>query len=179
MAEKIVPTAETPSDEARRDFLTTVTACFGAAGAAAAAYPFIRSMTPAADVKAQATVELSIADVAEGQYKTVLWRGRPVFVKHRTQKEIDQARADDTVGLPDPQKDADRVKEGKEKWLVTLAVCTHLGCVPMQGGEFGGWMCPCHGSHYDTSGRIRKGPAPLNLEVPPYAFVDDTTIRIG
>jgi ubiquinol-cytochrome c reductase iron-sulfur subunit len=109
-----------------------------------------------------------------------MWRGKPVFIKHRTPEEIAEAKADDAAALPDPATDESRVKKGKEQWLVTIGVCTHLGCVPLGNqGEYAGWFCPCHGSHYDTSGRIRKGPAPLNLAVPPYEFLTDTTIRIG
>lgn len=161
----------------RRDFMTTLTVCFGAAGAAGAAWPFISSMNPAADVKAQSTTEVNIADITEGTTKTVMWRGKPVFIRHRTAAEIAQMEAVPSSECKDPQADADRVKE--KQWLVVMAVCTHLGCVPAPGGEFGGWLCPCHGSQFDASGRIRKGPAPLNLEVPPYAFLDDNTIKIG
>ena len=161
----------------RRDFMTTLTVCFGAAGAAGAAWPFISSMNPAADVKAQSTTEVSVADIAEGTTKTVMWRGKPVFIRHRTAAEIAEVKAVPSSELKDNQTDADRVK--KDQWLVVMAVCTHLGCVPTPGGDYGAWICPCHGSQFDASGRIRKGPAPLNLEVPPYAFIDDNTIKIG
>jgi ubiquinol-cytochrome c reductase iron-sulfur subunit len=151
---------------------------FGAVGAAAAAWPFIAQMNPSADVLALSSTEVDLSQIAPGQSVTILWRGKPVFVRHRTEAEIKQAQQDDNAALPDPQKDADRVK--KPEWLVMMGVCTHLGCVPLgQKGEFGGWFCPCHGSHYDTSCRIRKGPAPSNLPVPEYAFLNDTRIRIG
>ena len=147
-------------------------------GAAAAVWPFIHQMNPSADVLALSSTEVDISKVAAGQAITVLWRGKPVFVRHRTAAEIQQAKTDDTASLPDPQKDADRTK--KPEWLVTMGVCTHLGCVPLAfQGDYKGWFCPCHGSHYDTSGRIRKGPAPKNLEVPTYSFLNDTRIKIG
>jgi len=166
------------TEPTRRDFIVIAASAFGAVGAAAAAWPFIDQMNPSADVLALSSTEVDLSQIAAGQSVTILWRGKPVFVRHRTEAEIKQAQQDDTAALPDPQKDADRVK--KPEWLVMMGVCTHLGCVPLgQKGEFGGWFCPCHGSHYDTSGRIRKGPAPSNLPVPDYAFLNDTRIRIG
>tara|TARA_Y100000780_G_scaffold211112_2_gene210297 strand:- start:494202 stop:494717 length:516 start_codon:yes stop_codon:yes gene_type:complete len=161
----------------RREFLTDLTVTFGAAGAACAAYPFIKSMSPAANVKAQATTTVDISDLEEGMSKTVVWRGKPVFIKYRTPAEITDMKAVDVSELRDPQTDEERVKN--EKYLVAVAVCTHLGCVPMGGGNYEGWLCPCHGSQFDASGRIRRGPAPTNLEVPPYKFLDDSTIKIG
>ncbi len=161
----------------RREFLTDLTVTFGAAGAACAAYPFIKSMSPAANVKAQATTTVDISDLEEGMSKTVVWRGKPVFIKYRTPAEITDMKAVDVSELRDPQTDEERVKN--EKYLVAVAVCTHLGCVPMGGGNYEGWLCPCHGSQFDASGRIRRGPAPTNLEVPPYEFLDDSTIKIG
>ncbi len=162
----------------RRDFLTIAAGAFTAVGVAAAIWPFVHQMNPSADVLALSSTEVDISKVQAGQAITVLWRGKPVFVRHRTEAEIDAARRDDTASLPDPQKDADRVK--KAEWLITLGVCTHLGCVPLAfQGDYKGWFCPCHGSHYDTSGRIRKGPAPRNLEVPQYAFLNDTRVKIG
>lgn len=172
-------------DETKRDFLYLTAAAFGAVGAGSVAWPLIDQMNPAADTLALSTTEVDLSAIAEGEAKTVMWRGKPVFIKHRTQAEIDEARADDEAELRDPEKDAERVKEGHEKWLVTVGICTHLGCVPLgqkdsdEKGEYDGWFCPCHGSHYDSSGRIRKGPAPTNLEVPEYTFVNDTTIKIG
>jgi ubiquinol-cytochrome c reductase iron-sulfur subunit len=142
-------------------------------------------MNPAADVLALASTEVDLKPIQPGQRITVTWRGKPVFVDHRTDDQIKAAREVPVTALPDPQTDQKRVKSGKEQWLVVLGVCTHLGCVPLgqktgeSKGEYGGWFCPCHGSHYDTSGRIRKGPAPKNLEVPDFAFTNDTTIRIG
>ncbi|MCW8836382.1 MAG: ubiquinol-cytochrome c reductase iron-sulfur subunit [Rhodospirillales bacterium] len=169
--------------ESRRDFLLLTTTAVGAAGAALSLWPFVHSMNPAADVLALSSTEVDISPIEEGQSITVVWRGKPVFVRHRTAAEIETAGTDDAANLPDPQKDGERAE--KPEWLVVLGICTHLGCIPLgqkssePRGEFGGWFCPCHGSHYDTSGRIRKGPAPRNLEVPPYAFTDDTTIKIG
>lgn len=162
----------------RRDFLFLATGAMGAVGAAAAVWPFVSSMNPDASVQALATIEVNISAIAEGQAITVLWRGKPVFVRHRTGAEIEAARETVVSELPDPQKDEDRVQ--KPEWLVAVGICTHLGCVPVgYQGDYKGWFCPCHGSHYDTSGRIRKGPAPLNLEIPTYTFASDTVIRVG
>ena len=181
-------TASTPpsaeiDEQSRRDFLLVSTATVGAVGTALSLWPFINSLNPAKDTLALATTEVNLAPIAAGQSITVVWQGKPVFIRHRTKAEIEQAKKDDAVALPDPAKDADRVK--KPEWLVMVGVCTHLGCIPLgqkEGepkGEFGGWFCPCHGSHYDTSGRIRKGPAPLNLPVPAYNFTSDTQVVIG
>lgn len=170
-------------DGPRRDFLELVAASFAAVGAGIAAWPFIHSMNPAKDTLALSTVEVDVGDLQPGQAKTQMWQGKPVFIKRRTEEEIAEARNVDLGVLPDKESDADRVK--KEEFLVVVGVCTHLGCIPSgqkssdAHGEYGGWFCPCHGSHYDTSGRIRKGPAPKNLAVPPYEFVSDTLIKIG
>ncbi len=162
----------------RRDFLLTVTAATGAVGVGAAAWPLIDQMNPDASVKALASTEVDVSSVEPGQSITVLWRGKPVFIKRRTEEEINKARSVDIKDLKHPEKDEDRAKN--PEWLVMLGVCTHLGCVPLgDKGEYGGWFCPCHGSHYDTSGRIRKGPAPTNMEVPKYEFVNSSTIKIG
>ncbi len=167
----------------RRDFLYIATGAFGGVGAALAVWPLIDQMNPSSDVLALASTEVDLSPVEEGQAITVVWRGKPVFVRHRTAAEIEAARGVNEEDLRDPQADEDRVQ--KDQWLIMVGVCTHLGCVPLgqkatdPHGEFGGWFCPCHGSHYDTSGRIRKGPAPENLAVPPYEFLSDTTIRIG
>jgi len=162
----------------RRDFLYVAAGAFSAVGAAAAAWPFIHQMNPSADVLALSTTEIDLAQIAVGQSITAVWRGKPVFIRHRTADEIKAAQEVVLTDLPDPEPDTKRVQ--KPEWLIMLGVCTHLGCVPLgQQGEFGGWFCPCHGSHYDTSGRIRKGPAPRNLEVPTYAFLSDTRIKIG
>ncbi|MGL5734474.1 MAG: ubiquinol-cytochrome c reductase iron-sulfur subunit, partial [Beijerinckiaceae bacterium] len=124
--------------------------------------------------------DVDLKPVAEGQTIKLFWRGKLIFVRHRTKKEIDEAQKVNVAQLPDPASDASRVKAGKEQYLIVYGSCTHLGCVPLgEAGDYHGWFCPCHGSHYDTSGRIRKGPAPLNLPVPPYAFTNDTAIRIG
>lgn len=171
--------------ETRRDFLYLTAAAFGAVGAGSVAWPFIHQMNPAADTLALASTEVNLAPIEEGQAITVMWRGKPVFIRHRSAAEIEKARADDTADLRDVETDAMRTKEGQEKWLVMVGICTHLGCVPLGQkdtdvkGEYDGWFCPCHGSHYDTSGRIRKGPAPKNLAVPDYTFLSDTVVRIG
>jgi ubiquinol-cytochrome c reductase iron-sulfur subunit len=162
----------------RRDFIITATTAAGAAGVGFAAWPLIDQMNPDASVKALASTEVDISGVQSGQTITVLWRGKPVFIKRRTQEEIDSARSVDLKDLKHPEKDEDRAKN--PEWLITLGICTHLGCVPLTDkGDYKGWFCPCHGSHYDTSGRIRKGPAPTNLEIPKYEFVDNNTIKIG
>lgn len=167
--------------ETRRDFIVLSASAMAGVGAAAAVWPFVSSMNPAADVLALASTEVNLAPIAEGQEIKVMWRGKPVFIRHRSQADIAEAEAVDVSSLPDPETDAQRVKEGKAQWLVMIGVCTHLGCVPMgkKSGEYDGWFCPCHGSHYDTSGRIRKGPAPTNLPIPEYEFLSDTTIKIG
>ena len=169
----------------RRDFLYLAAGAFGAIGVGASLWPFIHSMNPSADVLALASTEVDLRPIQAGQRITVTWRGKPVFIDNRTPEQIKLARDVPMDQLPDPASDASRVKPGKDNWLILVGVCTHLGCVPLgqkQGdsrGEYGGWFCPCHGSHYDTAGRIRKGPAPQNLRVPDYAFLTDTTIRIG
>ena len=162
----------------RRDFLLTASYTVGAVGIGAAIWPFIDQMNPDSSVKALATTEVDISAVEPGKSITVLWRGKPVFIKRRTESEILEAQSVNLKELKHPEKDEDRVK--KPEWLVMLGICTHLGCVPLANkGEYKGWFCPCHGSHYDSSGRIRKGPAPVNMEVPKYEFVDSNTIKIG
>ncbi|MDX1917195.1 MAG: ubiquinol-cytochrome c reductase iron-sulfur subunit [Rickettsiaceae bacterium] len=169
-----------PTDETKRDFVVLTSSSIAAVGAACAVWPFIDSMNPSADVLALSSIEVDIGHIQEGQSITVKWRGKPVFITHRTSQEIEEARKVDISILKDPQADDQRVKKGKEQWLITIGICTHLGCIPLfHQGEFDGWFCPCHGSQYDSSGRIRKGPAPSNLEVPPYEFLTDTKIRIG
>lgn len=171
------------ADSGRRQFLISATSGLGAAGIISAAIPFVASLNPAADVLAVGSIDVDIGAIAESQAITVTWRGKPVFIRHRTAAEIDQAIAEDEAELRHRQTDAQRV--AKAPWLIVVGICTHLGCVPLgqkpadPKGDYGGWFCPCHGSHYDTSGRARKGPAPLNLEVPPYAFLSDTIVRIG
>ncbi|MGN7610589.1 ubiquinol-cytochrome c reductase iron-sulfur subunit [Magnetococcales bacterium HHB-1] len=165
--------------ENRRDFLMMATGAVGAVGVAGAAWPFLKSMSPSADVLAQATSEVNLSSIQEGQMITVPWQGKPVFILHRTKEQIQQARDADGEVMRHPETDAERTQ--KPEWLVVLALCTHLGCVP-QGigtGEYGGFLCPCHGTHYDTSGRMRKGPAPKNLPVPHYEFKDNNTLIIG
>ena len=162
----------------RRDFLYVATGTLGAVGVAAASWPFIHQMNPSAAVLALASTEVDLSVIEQGQAITVIWRGKPVFIRHRTAREIAQAQDTNLEALPDPQADSERVQ--KAEWLLLVGVCTHLGCVPLSHtGEYEGWFCPCHGSHYDTSGRIRKGPAPANLAVPEYVFIDDLKVRIG
>ncbi len=185
MAPAHTPESTGADGETRRDFLLHTTVAFGAVGTAMAVWPLISSMNPAADTLALSTTEFNLGGLQEGQAVTIVWRGKPVFVRYRTPAEIEAARNTPMNDLVEPAKDEDRVKKGKEKYLILVGVCTHLGCIPLgtkamdARGDFGGWFCPCHGSHYDTSGRIRKGPAPENLKVPPYQFLDDTTVRIG
>jgi ubiquinol-cytochrome c reductase iron-sulfur subunit len=170
-------------EETRRDFLYLLTGAATAVGAGVVVWPLVDNMNPSADVLALASTDVDLSTIEEGMSVTVKWRGKPVFVRHRTAAEIEEAGAVDLGELRDPQPDSERAE--KAEWLIMVGVCTHLGCVPLgqkpndEHGDYGGWFCPCHGSHYDSSGRIRKGPAPLNLEVPAYIFLDDTTVRIG
>ncbi len=184
-------------DVSRRDFIYIATTAFAAIGAAAALWPAIDQMNPDASALSLSSTEVDLAPVGVGQAITVLWRGKPIFIRHRTAEEIkmaqDVAVADlkdpyaEVMGAPSdlPASDANRTKPGKENWLIAIGICTHLGCIPKgqaptdDRGLYGGWFCPCHGSMYDTAGRIRQGPAPRNLEIPPYAFTTDTKIKIG
>ena len=162
----------------RRDFIFSASYALGAGGVGAAVWPLIDQMNPDASVKALASTEVDVSGVEKGQSITVLWRGKPVFIRRRTEEEIAKAKDVKLEDLPHAETDEERAKN--PEWLVMLGVCTHLGCVPLgDKGEYGGWFCPCHGSHYDTSGRIRKGPAPTNMEVPKYEFVNSNTIKIG
>ena len=162
----------------RRDFLSITAGTLGAVGAGAVAWPLIHQMNPDASVRALASTEVDLSKINEGQSITILWRGKPVFIRHRTSKEISEAQSVPLGELKDPELDEGRVQ--KPEWLIMVGVCTHLGCVPIgEKGEYGGWFCPCHGSHYDTAGRVRKGPAPKNLEVPKYVFLNETTVKIG
>jgi ubiquinol-cytochrome c reductase iron-sulfur subunit len=174
------------AEPTRRDMIFIATGAMAAVGGVALAVPFVRQLAPNAQtVAAGAPIELDISPVAEGQAIRLFWRGKLIFVRHRTRAEIEEAQKVQLAQLPDPQADSARVKPGKEQFLVVYGNCTHLGCVPLgnapgdQRGDFNGWFCPCHGSHYDTSGRIRRGPAPSNLPIPPYEFVADAKIRIG
>jgi ubiquinol-cytochrome c reductase iron-sulfur subunit len=189
--------SHTTADPNRRDFIVIAAQAFAGVGAAMALWPFITQMNPDASTQALASTEVDLSPIKEGQAITVLWRGKPVFIRNRTQDEVKSAVEVNMADLSDtsarndllperaPATDANRTKTGKENWLILVGICTHLGCIPKgqsmadSRGDFGGYFCPCHGSHYDTSGRIRKGPAPRNLEVPPYEFVSDTTIKIG
>ncbi len=171
---------KSPKDESRRKLLTTTAYTAAGIGAACAILPFIDSLNPSSDVQALASVEVDLSNIKVGEEKKVMWRGKPIFIKRRTKEEIEAAKKVELAELRDPQADSDRVKPGREEWLITIGICTHLGCIPINGqGEYKGWFCPCHGSQYDTSARIRKGPAPKNLEIPPYEFINDTKIKIG
>jgi ubiquinol-cytochrome c reductase iron-sulfur subunit len=167
-------------DPNRRDFIHIIAATAAVGGAAAFAWPLVDQMNPSGDVLALSSIEFDLTKVQLGQQVVVKWRSQPVFVRYRTPAEIAEAVAGDHADLRDPATDAQRHKPGKPEWLILIGVCTHLGCIPSFGqGEFGGWFCPCHGSQYDTSGRIRKGPAPKNLPLPDYAFLSDTKVKIG
>ncbi|MEA1071506.1 ubiquinol-cytochrome c reductase iron-sulfur subunit [Sphingomonas sp. LY29] len=177
--------AKGPDGVRRRDFINIAAVSFAGVGAAAVAIPLVRQMNPSADVLALASTEVDISKIAPGQAIKTSWRKQPVFVRNLTPQEIAAANAVSTAELRDPQSLAERTKPGKSNWLITLGVCTHLGCVPLgvgegeNRGEYGGYFCPCHGSHYDTAARIRKGPAPTNLVVPEYEFSSDTVVTIG
>jgi ubiquinol-cytochrome c reductase iron-sulfur subunit len=176
-----VSTVSSAEQHSRRDFLYIATGAVAAVGGAAALVPLIAQMNPdASTVAAGAPIEVDLGPIADGQIVKVFWRSKPIFIFHRTKKEIAEAQKVEVASLPDPEPDSARVKNGHDQWLVLIGICTHLGCIPLaHQGEYEGWFCPCHGSQYDTSGRIRKGPAPKNLPVPPYAFLSDTKIRIG
>lgn len=167
----------------RRDFLTLTAAAMAAAGGAAVIWPLIDSMNPSKEVGYQSKTEINLALIRLGQRVTIKWRGQPIFVDHRTPRQIAQAEATPLDGLKDPEADSARVKQ--KEWLVVVGICTHLGCVPLgqngrdPRGNWGGWFCPCHGSHYDTSGRVRKGPAPRNLKVPPYSIDENSILSVG
>ena len=185
MADSSASVGHTTDGVTKRDFLALVASAGAAVMVGAIAWPLIDSMTPAADTLAVSSVEVDLKPIPIGSGITLLWRGQPVFVRHRTPDEIKAAQTVPMSQLTDPQEDSARVKAGHEQWLVLIAVCTHLGCIPLgnksgqKRGDWGGYYCPCHGSQYDTSGRVRHGPAPLNLNVPPYVFETDTKIKIG
>ena len=169
------------AEPSRRDFLLVATASVAAVGAAATLVPLIGQMNPdASTIAAGAPVDVDLAPIAEGQIVKVFWRSQPIFIFHRSKNDIALAQQADWQSLRDPAPDSARVKSGHEQWLVVIGICTHLGCIPLaHQGNYDGWFCPCHGSQYDSSGRIRQGPAPLNLPLPPYQFLSSTTIRIG
>jgi ubiquinol-cytochrome c reductase iron-sulfur subunit len=178
----VTATTTMHSDEpTRRDFLFIATGAVGAVGAAATLVPLIAQMNPdASTIAAGAPIEVDLTPIVEGQVIKVFWRSKPIFISHRTKKEIEEAQTVNVSSLPDPQPDSARVKAGHDQWLVVIGICTHLGCIPIaHEGNYDGWFCPCHGSQYDSSGRIRQGPAPKNLYLPPYQFLSDTKIRIG
>jgi ubiquinol-cytochrome c reductase iron-sulfur subunit len=180
MSEKNNISTKKDEGTTRRDFMVLTATSMAAVGGACAVWPLLDSLNPSQDVLAASSIEVDIGHLQPGQSMTVKWRGKPVFIRHRTDEDVKEARSVKMSELPDPQEDSARVLPGYEKWLVMIGICTHLGCVPIGGqGEFDGWLCPCHGSHYDSSGRIRKGPAPTNLEVPHYEFISDTKIKIG
>lgn len=179
-------TTASSAEPTRRDFLFVATGAAATVGGLAILWPFISQMNPdASTIAAGAPIEVDLAPIAEGQDIKVFWRGKPIYISHRTKKQIEEARSVPVSSLPDPQSDEARVKEGHDQWLVVIGICTHLGCIPKgqavgdPKGEYGGWFCPCHGSQYDTAGRIRKGPAPQNMAIPPYAFTADTKVKIG
>jgi ubiquinol-cytochrome c reductase iron-sulfur subunit len=174
-------TTSSSAGHSRRDFLFVATGAVAAVGAAAAAWPLVAQLNPdASTVAAGAPIEVDLSPIADGQDIKVFWRGKPIYIMHRTAKQIKEAQSVNVASLPDPQPDSARVKEGHDQWLVVIGICTHLGCIPIaHEGNYDGFFCPCHGSQYDSSGRIRQGPAPLNLPIPPYAFVSDSKIKIG
>ncbi|MCM8729462.1 ubiquinol-cytochrome c reductase iron-sulfur subunit [Hephaestia sp. GCM10023244] len=191
-ADNAIPPGESPEpfleeahDPRRRDFINIAAVTFAGVGAGVAVLPLVNQMSPSADVLAMSTTEVDLSKIAEGQAVTTTFRSQPLFVRNLTAKEIAEADAVPMSDLRDPETLEQRTKEGKKNWLITIGVCTHLGCVPLgnkegeQRGEYGGYFCPCHGSSYDTAARIRKGPAPTNLPVPDYAFTSDTTIKVG
>jgi len=189
--------SHTTEEPNRRDFIVILAQSFAGVGAAVALWPFISQMNPDASTQALASIEIDLSPVKQGQAITVSWRGKPVFIRNRTNEEVTAAKAVKLSDLKDPiarndglpgaapATDQNRTKKDKESWLVLVGICTHLGCIPKgqsmadAKGDYGGWFCPCHGSHYDTAGRIRLGPAPQNLLVPPYEFMSDTMIKIG
>ena len=184
MAEIAVEHTETV-DESKRDFIHLATGAAAAAGGLAVVWPFVAQMGKAADTLALGSIEINLANIPVGSQLKVLWRGKPVFVRHRTEAEIAEANSVDVSSLPDPQTDAERLVAGPDgnvrpEYLVMVGVCTHFGCIPVgESGDYDGWYCPCHGSHYDTSGRIRKGPAPTNMVVPTYSYISDQVIKVG
>ena len=168
-------------DPCKRDFVVLAASALAGVGAVSAVVPFIDSMNPAKDVQALSSIEVDISGLNPGDEKTVKWRGKPVFIKRRTKEELARANKVQISELRDPETDIMRTKKGHEEFLIMIGVCTHLGCVPLgnEAGDYEGWFCPCHGSHYDISGRIRKGPAPKNLVVPQYSFISDSVVKIG
>jgi len=174
-------TTMSSAEPTRRDFLFIATGVAGGVAAVAAAIPLIAQMNPdASTIAAGAPIDVDLSPITEGQVIKVFWRGKPIFINHRTAKEIKEAQDVNLASLPDPQPDSARVKQGHDQWQVLIGICTHLGCIPLaHQGDYDGYFCPCHGSQYDSSGRIRRGPAPLNLAIPPYEFVSDSKIRIG
>lgn len=167
-------------DKKKRDFIHIMSTAMIGGGALVALSPLLSSLKPSAEILALSSIEVSLKDIMIGQAITVMWRGKPIFIRHRTEQEIAEAESVDHTKFRDPESDVQRVKENKKQWLIMIGICTHLGCIPLdRQGDYNGWFCPCHGSHYDSSGRIRQGPAPLNLQIPPYEFIDEHLISIG
>ena len=185
MAEIAVTETEDLQDEGKRDFIFLATGAAAAVGAGALVWPFVAQMGKAADTLALGSIEINVSNIPEGSQLKTLWRGKPVFVRHRTAAEIAAAEAVDVAALPDPQTDSERLVPNdagvvRPEILVMVGVCTHFGCIPVgESGDYDGWYCPCHGSHYDTSGRIRKGPAPTNMVVPTYSWTSADVIKVG
>ncbi|WFW29664.1 MAG: ubiquinol-cytochrome c reductase iron-sulfur subunit [Wolbachia endosymbiont of Menacanthus eurysternus] len=172
---------DTTKNKSRRDFITLTTCAMTGIGVIGGLWPLIKSMSPSAEILAASTVEVNLTDIQEGQAKKVKWRGKPVFIRKRTKQEIETSRAIDIKNLRDPQSDEQRVHKGKEEWLIMIGICTHLGCVPVNyvTKDGNGWFCPCHGSYYDASGRVIGGPAPKNMAIPDYFFLNENIVIIG
>ncbi|MGL9732747.1 MAG: ubiquinol-cytochrome c reductase iron-sulfur subunit [Wolbachia sp.] len=168
-------------NKSRRDFITLTTCAMAGIGAASGLWPLVNSMNPSAEILAMSTIEINLSDIQEGQGKKVKWQGKPIFIRRRTKQEIEAARVIDVKNLRDPQLDEQRVYKGKNEWLIMIGICTHLGCVPVDHAtkDGNGWFCPCHGSYYDTSGRVIGGPAPKNMAIPDYFFLSKNVVIIG
>ncbi|WP_025264353.1 ubiquinol-cytochrome c reductase iron-sulfur subunit [Wolbachia endosymbiont of Onchocerca volvulus] len=178
---KIFPVKDSTKDKSRRDFIILTTCAMAGIGAASSFWPLIKSMNPSSEVLAMSTVEVNLSNIQEGQEKKVKWQGKPVLIRRRTKQEIDAARAANVESLRDPEPDEQRVHKGKNEWLIMIGICTHLGCVPVNHvtKDGNGWFCPCHGSYYDTSGRVIRGPAPKNMAIPNYFFLSENVVVIG
>ncbi|QKX02645.1 ubiquinol-cytochrome c reductase iron-sulfur subunit [Wolbachia endosymbiont of Dirofilaria (Dirofilaria) immitis] len=178
---KTFPVKDSTKGKSRRDFITLTTCAMAGIGAASSFWPLIKSMSPSAEVLAMSTVEVNLTNIQEGQEKKVKWQGKPVFIRRRTKQEIEIAKAVDIRNLRDPELDEQRVHKGKSEWLIMIGICTHLGCVPINHAtkDGNGWFCPCHGSYYDTSGRVIGGPAPKNMAIPNYFFLSENVVVIG
>ncbi|QKX01955.1 ubiquinol-cytochrome c reductase iron-sulfur subunit [Wolbachia endosymbiont of Cruorifilaria tuberocauda] len=180
-SKKILSVKDSAKNKSRRDFITLTTCAMASIGAISGFWPLIKSMSPSAEVLATYAVEVNLSDIQEGQEKKVKWQGKPIFIRRRTKQEIEAARAVDIENLRDPESDEQRVHKGKNEWLIMIGICTHLGCVPINHPtkDGNGWFCPCHGSYYDTSGRVIGGPAPKNMAIPNYFFPSENVVVIG